>query len=153
MASWSQEVLEDKDHEGQLTVVLSPCRSLFQGESSQSCSCFRVIHSLLSLFTHTFFFFRNRVSLCSPGCPRTHSVDQAGLELRNPPASASQVLGLKACTTTPSFTHTFYNKLILPQVRPWWKITLVCCLCPVRRNRHSFTSLQAEREKYLQYME
>ncbi|GAB1290607.1 Predicted gene 11032 [Apodemus speciosus] len=26
---------------------------------------------------------------------RTHSVDQAGLELRNPPASASQVLGLK----------------------------------------------------------
>jgi hypothetical protein len=33
--------------------------------------------------------FRDRVSLCSPGCPGTHSVDQAGLELRNPPASAS----------------------------------------------------------------
>jgi hypothetical protein len=32
----------------------------------------------------------DRVSLCSPGCPGTHSVDQAGLELRNPPASASQ---------------------------------------------------------------
>jgi hypothetical protein len=47
-----------------------------------------------------FFFFGDRVSLCSPGCPGTHSVDQAGLELRNPPASASQVLGLKACTTT-----------------------------------------------------
>jgi hypothetical protein len=28
-------------------------------------------------------------------------VDQAGLELRNPPASASRVLGSKACTTTP----------------------------------------------------
>ena len=27
-------------------------------------------------------------------------VDQAGLELRDPPASASRVLGLKACTTT-----------------------------------------------------
>ncbi|GAB1293533.1 NEDD8-activating enzyme E1 regulatory subunit [Apodemus speciosus] len=40
------------------------------------------------------------VSLCSSGCPGTHSVDQAGLELRNPPASASQVLGLKACATT-----------------------------------------------------
>jgi hypothetical protein len=39
-----------------------------------------------------FFFFRDRVSLCSPGCPGTHSVDQAGLELRNPPVSASQVL-------------------------------------------------------------
>ncbi|GAB1296864.1 Cyclin N-terminal domain-containing protein 1 [Apodemus speciosus] len=35
------------------------------------------------------------VSLCSPGCPGIHSLDQAGLELRNPPASASQVLGLK----------------------------------------------------------
>jgi hypothetical protein len=44
-----------------------------------------------------------RVSLCIPGCPGTHFVDQAGLELRNPPASASQVLGLKACATTPGF--------------------------------------------------
>jgi hypothetical protein len=34
------------------------------------------------------FFFRDRVSLYSPGCPGTHFVDQAGLELRNPPASA-----------------------------------------------------------------
>jgi hypothetical protein len=25
------------------------------------------------------FFFRDRVSLCSPGCPGTHFVDQAGL--------------------------------------------------------------------------
>jgi hypothetical protein len=45
-------------------------------------------------------FFRDRVSLCSPGCPLTHSVDQAVLELRNLPASASQVLELKACATT-----------------------------------------------------
>jgi hypothetical protein len=44
------------------------------------------------------FAFRDRVSLCSPGCP--YSVDQAGLKLRNPPTSASQVLGLKACATT-----------------------------------------------------
>ncbi|GAB1294718.1 M-phase inducer phosphatase 1 [Apodemus speciosus] len=48
-------------------------------------------------------FSKDRVSLCSPGCPGTHSVDQAGLELRNPPASASQVLGLKACATTPGW--------------------------------------------------
>jgi hypothetical protein len=46
------------------------------------------------------FVFRDRVSLYNPGCPGTHSADQAGLELRHPPASASQVLGLKACTTT-----------------------------------------------------
>jgi hypothetical protein len=48
-----------------------------------------------------FFFPRDRVSLCSPGCLGTHFVDQAGLELRNLPASASRVLGLKACATTP----------------------------------------------------
>jgi hypothetical protein len=46
------------------------------------------------------WFFWDRVSLCSPGCPGTHSVDQTGLELRNPPASASRVLGIKAYTTT-----------------------------------------------------
>jgi hypothetical protein len=48
----------------------------------------------------------------SPGCPGTHSVDQVGLELRNPPASAFQVLGLKACDITAwliflLFYHTF----------------------------------------------
>jgi hypothetical protein len=48
-----------------------------------------------------FFFFWDRVSLCSPRCPGTHFVVQVGLELRNPPASASWVLGFKACTTTP----------------------------------------------------
>jgi hypothetical protein len=53
------------------------------------------------------FVFRDRVSLCSPGCPGTHFVDQAGLELRNLPASASRVLGLKACTTTPGGTENF----------------------------------------------
>ena len=31
-----------------------------------------------------FLVFRDRVSLCSPGCPGAHSVDQAGLKLRNP---------------------------------------------------------------------
>jgi hypothetical protein len=51
-----------------------------------------------------FFFPETRVSLYSPGCPGTHSVDQAGLELRNPPASASGVLGLKACATTRGYT-------------------------------------------------
>jgi hypothetical protein len=36
-----------------------------------------------------FWFFETG----SPGCPGTHFVDQAGLELRNLPASASPVLG------------------------------------------------------------
>jgi hypothetical protein len=49
----------------------------------------------------------DRVSLYSPDCPGTHSVDQAGLEPRNPPASASQVLELKACATTTGFSTSF----------------------------------------------
>jgi hypothetical protein len=36
------------------------------------------------------------VYLCIPDCPGTHSVDQIDLELGDPPASACQVLGLKA---------------------------------------------------------
>jgi hypothetical protein len=36
-----------------------------------------------------FLFFQDRVSLYSPGCPGTHSVDQADLQLKNPPAAAS----------------------------------------------------------------
>ena len=46
------------------------------------------------------FVFGDRVPLCSSGCPDTHLVNQAGLELRDPCVSASLVLGLKACATT-----------------------------------------------------
>ena len=59
------------------------------------------------------FFSRNRVSLCSPGCPGTHFVDQAGLELRNLPASASQV----PLTSATSHTENIEEKYALdPQV-------------------------------------
>jgi hypothetical protein len=36
-----------------------------------------------------FGFKQDRVSLYSPHCPGTHFIDQAGLEPRNLPASAS----------------------------------------------------------------
>jgi hypothetical protein len=60
-------------------------------------SIFIILHFCL------FFIFGDKDSLYNPGCPGTHFVDQAVLELRNLPASASQVLGLKVYTTTPSF--------------------------------------------------
>jgi hypothetical protein len=53
------------------------------------------------LFFVFVFVFRVRVSLYSPGCPGTHFIDQVGLKLRNPPASASRVPGLKVCATMP----------------------------------------------------
>ena len=40
----------------------------------------------VSLATLFFLVFQDRVSLCGTGSPGTHSVDQAGLELRDPPA-------------------------------------------------------------------
>jgi hypothetical protein len=79
---------------------------LFDAFSSISNFKYRGIENSSSFFVCFVLFFgfgffpQDKVSLCSPGCPGTHFVDQAGLELRNLPASASQVLGLKACTTT-----------------------------------------------------
>ena len=69
------------------------------------CCCFYFV-----LFC--FFNFRDRVSLYRPSYPRNHFEDQAGLELRNLPASASQVLGLKVCTTTAWLVDWFWFVLL-----------------------------------------
>jgi hypothetical protein len=60
---------------------------------------------LFILFIYFIYYYylgsvRDRVSLYSHGCLGTHFVDQDDLKLRNLPASASQVLGLKVCATT-----------------------------------------------------
>ena len=47
-------------------------------------------------------FLRQGFSNPNPGCPGTRSVDQAGLELRDLPASASQVLGLTLPRPSPN---------------------------------------------------
>jgi hypothetical protein len=83
-------------------------------------------------------FFRDRVSLYSPGCPGTHFVDQAGLELWNPPASASWVLGLKVCATMPGLSLHFFlsfttENLWFPDQRgglvngPWARKGYILC--------------------------
>jgi hypothetical protein len=59
-----------------------------------------------------FWFFQDRVFLCSPGCPGTHSVDQAIFELRNSPASASQVLGLNNVYFIHTHIHTCIRFLL-----------------------------------------
>ena len=64
-----------------------------------------------TLFFFYLFVFQGRVFLYSFGCPGTHSVDHAGLELRNPPASASQVLGLRACATTARQGNSYKNTI------------------------------------------
>ena len=97
----------------------SDCLNVFQ-----SCFEFGNCGLLLPLFIYWIFsffsfffvclFFRDRVSLYSHGCPGTHFVDQAGLELRNPPAYASRVLGLKVCATTGRGNQTLLSFLFVP---------------------------------------
>ena len=75
-----------------------------------------------------FLSFLDRVSLCSPGCPGTHSVDQSGL--RNPPASASWVLGLKACATTAQSSAFIFNEYTQP-------VSISAAICsPHKANKH-----------------
>ena len=62
---------------------------------------------LLEQLTLFVCLFWDRVSLYSLGCPGTHFVDQADLKLRNLPASASRVLGLKVCATTARLLLSF----------------------------------------------
>lgn len=45
---------------------------------------FSALYFSLNLHPHP----QDRVSLCTPGCPVTHSVDQAAFELRDPPTPA-----------------------------------------------------------------
>ena len=70
--------------------------TVFIGESFKTVLRVSVDAAVFGLF----LVFQDRISLYSPSCPETHSVGQAGLELRNLPASASQIQGLKACATT-----------------------------------------------------
>jgi hypothetical protein len=90
---------------------------------------------VLALFFF-FCFFRDRVSLGSPGCPGTHSVHQAGLELRNPPASASRVLGLKACATTAGRYSCFCAFNFLTELSPQPSLLLRCPLCSGKASPH-----------------
>lgn len=61
------------------------------------------------LYVSFFFlwFFEIGFFLDSHGCPGIFSVDRTGLELRDPPTSASRVLELQVCTTTAR--HSIYS--------------------------------------------
>lgn len=79
---------------------------------STNCVVFFFSHFgfLRQVFSVVLFF----CFLYSPGHPGTHSVDKAGLELRNLSASASQVHGPKACATTSNYSHGFYLCICYP---------------------------------------
>jgi hypothetical protein len=67
------------------------------------------------LFCFVLFCFETGFLCVAPTV--SHSVDQAGLELRNPPASVSQVLGLKASTTTAQpLTYPYQCKILTSEI-------------------------------------
>ena len=77
-------------------IILSSCGFLFLFPFFLSFF-FKTLSS--SYYCSFLLFLQDSVPLCSPGCPgvRDRPVDQAGLKLKDPPASASRVLGLKVC--------------------------------------------------------
>jgi hypothetical protein len=82
-----------------------------------------LIFLFVCLFTYLFLFcwlvgvFWGDKFLCSLSYPGTCYVNQASLELteRDSPASASQVLGLEACTTMSSWSIYHYRWFFYPQ--------------------------------------
>jgi hypothetical protein len=107
-------LLQEVCHWGWTLKVRASCSFWFLSLCAYGCSLVFKLWLCLLLVTMAllfFWFFRDRVSLCSPGYPGTHfvDVDQAGLELRNLPASTSQVLGLKVCVMTPDSTGTLIS--------------------------------------------
>jgi hypothetical protein len=78
--------------------------------------CAASVFFFVVLFCFVCFCFFETGFLCSPGCPGTHFVDQAGLELRNLPASASQMLELKACASSKGFYPLSHLPHTLPGV-------------------------------------
>jgi hypothetical protein len=61
------------------------CQSNYATSSSQMHFSMHPFCFVLFCFVlFCFVLFWDRVSLCNPGCPGTHFVDQAGLKLRNP---------------------------------------------------------------------
>lgn len=74
--------------------------------------CYGIFSTAAKLTVFCFCFdFWDMVSLCSSDCPESHFVDQAGIELRYPPASASLVAKIKSVHHHTQTDWDFYNNL------------------------------------------
>lgn len=78
--------------------MLFLAETMFRIQRNSLTICMIEWCNTFNLLFYLFIFLKktDRFSLCSPG--GIHSVDQAGLQLRDWPASASRALGLKVYT-------------------------------------------------------
>ena len=114
---------------GCLPLTFLPWVASFWFSQNSKCQYLCELHSYhqlsKDLFTSSLLLSLSwdRVSLCNcPGCPGTSFVAQADPKLRDLPASASWVLGLKVCMShctalTTNFTTYFLNSLLNHQVK------------------------------------
>ena len=81
-----------------------------------------------------FFFFGDRVSLCSPGCPEIHFVDQAGFNLEIPLPLFPIVLHLEVCTAMAQPKDVLFSRTATRANRdeaghPYLIEELFLCIC------------------------
>ena len=89
--------------------------------SSAACWDWNISPLFNYIFTSILFpWFHSMPKL---GCLETGTVDQAGLKLRDLPASSSGVLRLKTCITTPSF-KLFFNSFSQVGNLAGWDLSL-----------------------------
>lgn len=87
----------------------SHCRFTDSNNNAYTCLWFKNLCLLFLFFS--FFFSRERVSLCSPGI---HSETSLALNSQRSPASALWVLGLKKSTT--SAQQVWFSKSSIPSI-------------------------------------
>jgi hypothetical protein len=91
----------------------SDLRVIPQPQSVDSSTSFFLFVCFFVFFLFCFCFFETGFFCIALTVLELTFVDQDSLELRNPPASASRVLGLKACTTTPGSSTSVYMYLLV----------------------------------------
>ena len=93
------------------TIALSLWDHKLLRSGPRSPSGRRVTFYYWFLFLVFVFDFWDRISLCRPGCPGTHSVDQASLELTE---IRLPLLGLKECATITWLPFYYWGKPEIP---------------------------------------
>jgi hypothetical protein len=85
------------------------CWDLNSGSSEEQSVLLTTEPSLQLFFLRIFFFFKDRVSLYSPGCPGTHFCRPGWPRTQKSACLCLRVLGLKACTIPTQFLWIFFS--------------------------------------------